>query len=374
MSQKLRASCNACNQAKVKCSKSRPTCTRCAKHGEECVYSVSLRAGKRPAHRDRSNARFRKFTQPAMDSQGAHAKYTAPSNRPAAQDGNSNTNSQLQSPMPSPMEIPSTWMIEPAAAIGLMPMDGDMYLNMVDYETPSLMDTSALFDMSECSPSASSLPNSAQLEAFRENWYQHVPDPISIPPYAYHERQQSSHATSTSSSSISPTRTPATPVYSSACGCFKTILQTLSSLYILSSFPNLTFDVALARNKEAVHLCLAALECNCAAEASFGLLYISLIAKILSIYQSSCGRWSDQSSSSTSARITLGVYNLDREDEERIKMILVRMELRKVETLVARVKAKACQGDAESEINAFDALVSFLEGKLRAVSDALQTR
>ncbi|MCJ1377904.1 hypothetical protein MMC17_001000 [Xylographa soralifera] len=303
-----------------------------------------------------------------MNSPDAHAKQTALSDRSAAQD--TVNNSQFQSPMQSPMEIPNAWIMEPAA-MDLMPMDSDMYLNMVDYETPSLMDTAALFDMSECSQSSSSFPNSAQLGTFRENWY-HMPDPISIPPpYAY---QQSSHTASPSSSFTSPIQSPATPTYSSTCGCFRTILQTLSSLYIFSSFPNLTFDVALARNKEAVNLCLAALECNCAAEASFAMLYISLIAKILSIYQSSCGVWSDQSSSSTSARITLGVYNLDREDEERIKMILVRMELRKVETLVAKVKEKACQGDAESEVNAFNALVRFLDGKLRAVSDALQIR
>ena len=55
-------------------------------------------------------------------------------------------------------------------------------------------------------------------------------------------------------------------------------------------------------------------------------------------------------------------------------MILVRMELRKVESLVAKVKGKACQGDGESEIHAFDALVRFLDGKLHAVSEALQMR
>ncbi|MCJ1419188.1 hypothetical protein MMC32_005541 [Xylographa parallela] len=377
MSQKLRASCNACNQAKVKCSKSRPTCTRCAKHGEECVYSVSLRAGKRPAHRERSDARSRSSKQSFMNSLDARAKERTPSNRPAVQGITSS--SRLQSPIHSPVEARHAWMIEPATAMDLIPMDGDMYLNTVDYEDPSLMNTSVFFDISECSQ-PSNLQNSAEIESFQENWYHcaeafdpHVPDPINIPPYAYHERQQSSHTASTSSFD-SPIQTPTTPTCSSTCGCFRTILETLSSLYIFSSFPNLTFDVALARNKEAVSLCLAALECNCAAEASFGLLYISLIAKILSIYQSSCGVWSDQSSSSTSARITLGVYNLDREDEERIKMILVRMELRKVETLVAKVREKACQGDGESEIQAFDALVRFLDGKLRAVSNALQIR
>lgn len=368
MSQKLRASCNACNQAKVKCSKARPTCTRCAKHGEECVYSVSLRAGKRPAHY--SDARFRKFTQPLIDSSGVRTKFKSPrSHAPAA-----NGNAQLQSPVQSPLETPNEWRMEDSTAMDMMPIDTEAYLNMVNYETPSLLDSS-LFDPSNCSSSPSTIPHNIQnLEAFQDPWYQNIniPDTSNLPPYIFQDRQQSSSLGSNPSSATTPLQSPKTPVFSSSCRCFKTILQTLSNLYIFSSFPNLTFDVALARNKEAVALCLAALGCNCATEASFGLLYISLIAKILSIYQSSCGVWSNQSSSSTSARLTLGVYNLDRDDEERIKMILVRMELRKVETLVAKVKEKACQNEAESELMAFEALVGFLEGKLRAVANALQ--
>lgn len=45
---RLRNSCDACNTAKVKCSKERPCCRRCQRKEQFCVYSVSLRCAKRP--------------------------------------------------------------------------------------------------------------------------------------------------------------------------------------------------------------------------------------------------------------------------------------------------------------------------------------
>jgi hypothetical protein len=45
--QKLRTTCNACQQAKIRCSHSHP-CDRCVSHGFECVYSISQPLG-RPA-------------------------------------------------------------------------------------------------------------------------------------------------------------------------------------------------------------------------------------------------------------------------------------------------------------------------------------
>lgn len=43
---RLRASCDGCFLAKVKCSKARPICSRCLACGIECRYSPSSRAGK----------------------------------------------------------------------------------------------------------------------------------------------------------------------------------------------------------------------------------------------------------------------------------------------------------------------------------------
>ncbi|KAI0127014.1 aflatoxin regulatory protein-domain-containing protein [Xylariales sp. AK1849] len=43
---KLRDSCHACAASKMKCSKEKPTCTRCAKRGRKCEYLASRRAGR----------------------------------------------------------------------------------------------------------------------------------------------------------------------------------------------------------------------------------------------------------------------------------------------------------------------------------------
>ena len=45
-SRKLRASCDNCYLAKIRCSKEMPTCTRCIRHGYSCRYSPSQRMGK----------------------------------------------------------------------------------------------------------------------------------------------------------------------------------------------------------------------------------------------------------------------------------------------------------------------------------------
>lgn len=45
----LRNSCDACAQAKLKCKKEKPTCSRCAKRGIPCQYLYSKRAGRKPS-------------------------------------------------------------------------------------------------------------------------------------------------------------------------------------------------------------------------------------------------------------------------------------------------------------------------------------
>lgn len=44
---KIRDSCNACSQQKIKCGREKPVCERCASKGLTCEYSVSRRNGKR---------------------------------------------------------------------------------------------------------------------------------------------------------------------------------------------------------------------------------------------------------------------------------------------------------------------------------------
>ncbi|KAF7176463.1 hypothetical protein CNMCM7691_002781 [Aspergillus felis] len=51
---KLRDSCNRCAASKIKCSKEKPICARCAKQGKPCEYFVTKRAGRKPGTRVRN--------------------------------------------------------------------------------------------------------------------------------------------------------------------------------------------------------------------------------------------------------------------------------------------------------------------------------
>ncbi|KAL6236131.1 hypothetical protein BDW75DRAFT_250319 [Aspergillus navahoensis] len=49
---KIRQTCNACQQAKIRCGHERPSCKRCQKHNIDCIYSISRRLGRPAKKRD----------------------------------------------------------------------------------------------------------------------------------------------------------------------------------------------------------------------------------------------------------------------------------------------------------------------------------
>ncbi|KAL4938119.1 hypothetical protein BDV06DRAFT_226305 [Aspergillus oleicola] len=49
---KVRSTCNACQQAKIRCGHEKPSCKRCQKHNIECIYSISRRLGRPAKKRD----------------------------------------------------------------------------------------------------------------------------------------------------------------------------------------------------------------------------------------------------------------------------------------------------------------------------------
>ncbi|OKL59516.1 hypothetical protein UA08_04993 [Talaromyces atroroseus] len=56
---KYRASCDSCLRSKVKCSQTKPACSRCTQHGHQCVYSQYRKIG-RPSHKTLAEQRKRK--------------------------------------------------------------------------------------------------------------------------------------------------------------------------------------------------------------------------------------------------------------------------------------------------------------------------
>lgn len=55
--EKLRSSCDSCHLSKVKCSKTRPLCSRCLICGTDCTYSPSARVGRKAKSKGKTSAK-----------------------------------------------------------------------------------------------------------------------------------------------------------------------------------------------------------------------------------------------------------------------------------------------------------------------------
>ncbi|KAL2130207.1 hypothetical protein VTI74DRAFT_6774 [Chaetomium olivicolor] len=73
---KFRSSCDACLNTKVKCSQTKPSCTRCIRHGYKCVYSRYRKIG-RPSLKARPLADQRPLEQQTLHQQQAPHTETA---------------------------------------------------------------------------------------------------------------------------------------------------------------------------------------------------------------------------------------------------------------------------------------------------------
>ena len=97
---RLRASCNACNESKVRCSQHKPTCARCERNGTECIYGLSRRT-----HKDAPPISMPPSQRPSRSSSNADSKSNSnwrgmsfpksatatPSNRSASPDRSART-------------------------------------------------------------------------------------------------------------------------------------------------------------------------------------------------------------------------------------------------------------------------------------------
>ncbi|KAM5454274.1 hypothetical protein MaudCBS49596_002288 [Microsporum audouinii] len=78
---KLKGSCDSCAASKVRCSKEKPTCSRCAKTGSSCLYSPARRIGRPHQHQTTTAAKRGSPKEPTdlTDTQEVGASDTPPS-------------------------------------------------------------------------------------------------------------------------------------------------------------------------------------------------------------------------------------------------------------------------------------------------------
>ena len=212
---------------------------------------------------------------------------------------------------------------------------------------------------------------------------------------------------------------------STPCECGQQVLQQLHSLTNLLENPA-AFDTALSRNKQAVNLCHTILsdQSHRHYDVSFVMTLTALIAKVIAVYDQTYDIFHQQAgssylpirnlnslhdlemgnerltapspgildtckidsphSSSTSlsgiispsrssfpVRLTLGTYQLDHEDEEKLRSDIFKIELSKVKGLVGAFEQNFCDAipqnhqQSKYEGKAFEDMLYYLKKRLR---------
>lgn len=269
---RLRASCDGCFLAKVKCSKARPICSRCLTCGIECRYSPSSRAGKPKASE-------------SSRQQEARQDSTGPSNNT---NHNNNMMYGVHGGMPGMYE--GGWITPPTSIDGSMSrtqsissglafigVDGsppapadpslatEMYGPGIPWTPPSEIPTqftdasitntiandhihrrSQSYDMSS---GGMGWMDTKGPELFGFNQVSTpAPNCFPSPTVTPHHRQTPSRSKSTPSNSAG-----------GSCTCFTVCLQSLQALHNASSPAAPPFDLVLSLNRKAVEGCAAML-------------------------------------------------------------------------------------------------------------------
>ncbi|MCJ1269581.1 hypothetical protein MMC22_009473 [Lobaria immixta] len=370
----LRHSCDACNIAKVKCSKTRPKCTRCEARNVECVYGVSLRSakGKAASFKD---ARGNEFNGNRNDSsQGAFS--STPTN-PSA--------SMISHPMMPPLSETS---VDASILDGwnsnFSEIDDQVsFAELGDIDDPTMI-LSHVYTQN-------STGSGHQDQLFPDLRYKHTfTAPNSIDTHHSNNNLPSSAET---------------------CSCRQKILAKLSECWVASRDTLSAFDKALSENKIIITLCTSAVHCldKCHTDDIILMLnIIGLINQVITIFDSPVSdnllsssasgvdetlRNSPSVDSSTpgshasanqpalGVRLSLGSYQLDQQDEQILKVNLLRIELDKIGVLIELFESRFCSPREWSAINSqggrgepkpFNELLTHLRRRLRTNQEALR--
>ncbi|KAL9102122.1 MAG: hypothetical protein Q9163_002683 [Psora crenata] len=412
---KLRNSCDACNLAKVKCSKGRPACTRCESQGIQCIYGVSMRAGKHRAT-------------------GSNIQKPRPESPPSAKSSPKDSTATLTS---ASDERTQTFDPSLTSIIDAMPMDADWSSILRDECNPYM--TSNLMDLDHGSGMLGqhSMP-------FSYGEYPQQPSDLSMDPHlfmnpdlfmgsspTYSPSPENRTLTGAAFTSDPPQSAPSTCPSPTPCRCNQKVLQQLLTLNKIPDVPA-ALDTALKQNKQIINLCHSILNdrSHHHHDISFVLTLTALIAKVIAVYDviynpyhrpsslptgppSPCqdfdmikesmemnyaGRAppptlaSDSPFSSSISlpalnsprgtsfpvRLTLGTYRLDEQDEERLKFDILKIELSKVSALVKAFEQRFCdagpydQQQSKYEAKAYEDMVYYLQKRLRVSLESPQ--
>lgn len=377
MSFKLRASCDGCHKAKVKCTAGVAGCVRCKTMNKDCLYSPALpRMSQKnrmvPSNESESNS-------PPAASPSVHQGNHTPL-RPS-------TSSQSQSPGPL-LSDNMEFLCSDSLNFDLTDMrwsSWEVHGNPTDQVSVSgSLPSDAVFSQIPSHLSAASIPSSNDLG----------PDYSQVP---------SNSSTDLDSPQVNPTnwcspllgslRDPSTNLVSHVdhpgpdenqqkpqqdhkrgCNCLSKLLLALK---IVHKNPTVAVDVAFRANREAVACCWSLINCSCTNKLSLVIIACGLLELVLNSYQSAfesfCGGADECSLASTPksrpVEVTLGGFGIEKEDQRFFLSELVTRGIRKIESTLLPAFYPAIGLEAH---DLHEALISHLSQKSKAIIGELQ--
>jgi len=120
--ERLRTSCDSCHLSKVKCSKTRPLCSRCLVCGTDCTYSPSARVGRRSKNGGDTSGHIVTHTINHRNGDQEQAPADAPSFQAPLYSKDEEAPPELNLDQSYFMTTPSSGYVTPAVSDGIDPL------------------------------------------------------------------------------------------------------------------------------------------------------------------------------------------------------------------------------------------------------------
>ncbi|KAI1098677.1 hypothetical protein F4804DRAFT_115226 [Jackrogersella minutella] len=404
---RLRASCDGCFLAKVKCSKARPICSRCLACGIECRYSPSSRAGKPKSEHNGST-----HANAPQDMQQMHHGMIEDKNitySPTHQTPSEHMFSFETGWTTPPTSIDGSLSRNPSISTGLSmlgvedramgeqdPMSAppEMYSSTMPWTPPTDLSCANFGDI----PVTTGPMHGAQMRSQSFDMSMSTPmawtDPVPHEMITYSQVQTPTSMSSNyfPSPTTTPTMRPAGPRHRSSsstinggsCTCFTACLQSLQALHNASSPASPPFDFVLTLNRKAVEGCAAMLSCpKCMSRSgthTATMLLATVIGKITSFYKTAShsyfepgGMGMAQNIPGNNVGVSLGVYQLNSEDGKWLELEILARELRKLEEVYSRFREVVCT-DFSDVPDVTKAMIGYLGQSLGSTLEVISHR
>lgn len=428
---KLRESCDSCLQAKVKCSKSRPLCSRCLANGAPCDYSPSSRSGKRnrssnTASKNSVNTNKESTIGSRQVDEGdsaerCHAPDSVSVARlmyPMLSEDDKALLSHSQTPLFD--EIPSqssggvpgvklsgigcnsqaNASLNGANSSELLPTPPFSHVNFGEPFTP--LNSSQAAWLPEISAPSTSTDDSANCLSDQGAW-QPKSNPYFCEPHLQGplDLMQTDNFNPANRTPVDPSSAlraqPHHDMYISRqmddrqlpCDCFAVCLQVLQSLHnhsmliSASQHGNPPFDVVLTINREAINTCSHMLGCtHCVLKSGKSIstmMLATIFGKVISLYRATCHSRIEPplDTNHTSVQLTFGAYTVTGENRQLLEIEILLLELRKLERTLQRYSERFHDNQSsqkEDEAGVYGALTAYLDVNLQQILDFLQAR